>query len=479
MSGPVPRVVKGAVVVAILIVALALRVVEVQRNSTYRPINDAGSYLTLASAIAHTGDYSLSHRPGSGAGGTRGPTAYFAPAYPYFLAAVDLIDGHATRRDGAIHPARISQAILGTMTVALVGLVALELFGATAGLAALILAALYPVAIELSTLLVAENLLTALVLAAVYAGLRVRRARAQKSAYAWIAGAGVLTGLATLTHENAILIVVPLLAAVWRTPAARPAKGAAPAERRAPPAIAAPGLLIATTALIILPWTIRNAVVMHRFIPVSDETGITLVGTYNVASAANHGVPYKWRIFYGIPGERPLIRRASRLTEPQIGDKLQHQALTYISNHPLAPIEAAYHNTLRLFELEGSFAWEASASAVSLPDSDARVGVFSFWILCVLALAGIPTRPVRATPKWIWWVPVLLALSVVLVNVETPRFRAPVDPFLVLLAPAGLSTAAGWVGRRVLGDRAPVGGQAGDPVTAGPAQLIEMRQRLA
>ena len=55
--------------------------------------------------------------------------------------------------------------------------------------------------------------------------------------------------------------------------------------------------------LTILPWTIRNAVVMHHFIPVSDETGITIVGTYNVASAANSQLQYKWRIFYGIPGE--------------------------------------------------------------------------------------------------------------------------------------------------------------------------------
>ena len=33
---------------------------------------------------------------------------------------------------------------------------------------------------------------------------------------------------------------------------------------------------------------------------------------------------------------------------------------------------------------------------------------------------------------------VSVALSVVLVNVETPRFRAPVDPFLALLAACAL-----------------------------------------
>jgi len=36
---------------------------------------------------------------------------------------------------------------------------------------------------------------------------------------------------------------------------------------------------------VVAPWTIRNAVVMHALIPVSDETGGTLAGTYNPVSA--------------------------------------------------------------------------------------------------------------------------------------------------------------------------------------------------
>jgi 4-amino-4-deoxy-L-arabinose transferase-like glycosyltransferase len=459
---------KIAAVAAILALALALRIVQAE-STPYRPINDAGSYLTLASEIAKTGDYSLSHKPGSGAGGTRGPTAYFAPGFPYFLGLVDLIDGHTTRRGPAIQPARVSQAVLGTITVALIGLVALELFGPTAGLIALLLAAVYPVLTELSGTLVAENLFTPLVLAAVYAGLRVRRARTGRSAFGWVAGAGVLTGLATLTHLNGILVLIPLIFAVWTALADGP--------RFKPRALAAPALLISVTALTILPWTIRNAVVMHAFIAVSDETGITLVGTYNVASAANHQVPYKWRIFYGIPGERALVRESSRLTEPQIDERLQTQALHYIGQHPLAPVAVAYHNTLRLFELEGTFAWKASAAATSLTTSTARTGVIGFWILCLLGLAGAFTKLTRAAPKWVWAVPLLLALSVVLVNVETPRFREPVDPFLILLAAAALATVAGRI-RGAL-RRAPVRREAGDPAPARSGQLVEMSQGLA
>jgi hypothetical protein len=74
------------IVGGLLILALALRVARIEASPYYRPVNDAGSYLTLASQIAHTGDYTLSRRPGVGAGGTRGPSAYFPPGYPYLQA---------------------------------------------------------------------------------------------------------------------------------------------------------------------------------------------------------------------------------------------------------------------------------------------------------------------------------------------------------------------------------------------------------
>ena len=400
------------------------------QRSSYRPINDAGSYLTLASGIANTGAYPSSPAPGAGAGGTRGPSAYFPPAYPYFLAAVDLLGGHSSRRDGAIQPARISQAALGTVMVALVGLVAFEALGATVALVALALAAVYPVLIELSAVLVAENLMTVLVLAAVYAILRAGRS---ERPYGWIALAGALTGLATLTHANALVVVAPLIAgAIW--------------ARRT---ISAPALLLAAWAVVLVPWTIRNEHELHRFIPVTDETGITLVGTYNRASAANPQVPYKWRLYYGIPGEGQLVRESSRLTEPQLADRLQHQALHYISAHPFAPLAVLFYNSLRLLELEGSFAWRASSAAISIPGGTAEIGVIAFWALCLLALGGIFTPPMQGAPRWLWAVPALLWLSVALVNAETPRFREPVDPFLILLAACALTTTGRRLAPRV------------------------------
>lgn len=445
---------------ALLVAALGIRIAQVERSPN-RAILDAGSYNRLASEIANTGDYDTGLGPGSGAGGSRGPTAYFPPGYPYFLAAVDLLDGHEAGRRPAVLPERLAQAVLGTVTVGLVGLVALEAFGVAVALWSLAIATFYPVLIELSGTLAAENLLVVFELAAVWAALRVRRAR---HPYRWVAAAGVLTGLATLTHQNGVVLLIPLTLAVWNV---RP--------RWSARALAAPALLIAATVLTIAPWTIRNAVELHHFIPVSDETGITLVGTYNKASASVAALPYKWRLFWAIPADASLKRHAGTFSEPALGDRLLSQATHYIGDHPLAPVAVAYHNTLRLLELEGSYAWHASAGYESIQLGVAQIGVVSFWILCLLALLGVVSAAARRGPRWIWAVPVLFAVSVVFVNVETPRFREPIDPFLILLAGCAL---AGLVSRAARLRGAPVGRGDRPAVPAAGGQLVEMDQRL-
>jgi 4-amino-4-deoxy-L-arabinose transferase-like glycosyltransferase len=414
----------------LVLVAFGLRVGEVQRAS-YRPIGDATSYLQLGSHLATSGGYGVA---GPAAGGTRGPTAYFPPAYPYLIAGVDLLTGQRGSGSGSVEAQRITQAVVGTITVVLIGLIAYELLGMTTALIALTIAAVYPPLIELSTVLDAENLLTMLELAAVYSTLRALRDHGRLR---WLFASGVFIGLATLTHTNGILLLLPLGAAMRHLP------GVGRARHMAGPAA------LATVALLtVLPWVIRDQTVMNRFVPVSDEAGITLAGTYNPSSAAA-SPPYKWQYYANLPEFGALAGRAHHLTEPQLSSQLLGRVGTYIGNHPAAPLAAAYHNTLRLLELGGSFAWRASAAAIGLNAGTARIGVIGFWVVALLALAGAFSPLARRVPMWVWTVPVLMALSVVFVNGETPRFRAPIDPFVILLAACGLASVVEAVAARI------------------------------
>jgi hypothetical protein len=227
----------------------------------------------------------------------------------------------------------------------------------------------------------------------------------------------------------------------------------------------------------IAPWTARNAVELHHFVPVSDETGITLIGTYNATSAATRPVHYKWDLFLKMPEFKALARAAPRYDEVGLSNLLQSRALDYIRAHPFSPVDVGVHNTLRMFELEGSFAWNASFAAIGLRASAARIGVVSFWVLLAVAIAGWFTAVRREAPGWLWAFPVLYWLSITFVNVETPRFREPIDPFLVLLAACAVATAA-HSALRLRG--APVRRRRRAPELAGDdAQLVKMVQRLA
>ena len=101
----------------------------------------------------------------------------------------------------------------------------------------------------------------------------------------------------------------------------------------------------------------------------------------------------------------------------------------------------------------------------------------SFWVLLAVAIAGWFTAVRREAPGWLWAFPVLYWLSITFVNVETPRFREPIDPFLVLLAACAVATAA----HRALRLRgAPVRRRRRAPELAGDdAQLVKMVQGLA
>ncbi len=74
-----------------------------------------------------------------------------------------------------------------------------------------------------------------------------------------------------------------------------------------------------------------------------------------------------------------------------------------------------------------------------IPLAPALVLINSTPLLLVLAAGGALTRAARQAPKWLWLVPVCLWASVFVTSFI--RFRAPIDPFLVMLAALALVDA--------------------------------------
>jgi len=351
--------------------------------------------------------------------------------YPVLLAGVYSLGGHKWKdTHGRILPGRIANALVGTAVVALIGVLCMQLFDRRVALAAMVLAAFYVPLILIGGSLMSEPLFAAFVLGALVAALH-HRAAAHR--HRWAVLAGVLAGLAILTRANAAVILLPLVVAVWDV---RP--------RWSRRALTAPVLVVALAILTVAPWTVRNTVVLGSVVPVTTQLGTSLAGTYNSAAFADTVNPASWRSLRRVPDYQDITRpsRWRQIPEAPMEKKLRAGALHFIENHPGYVAKVAFWNTRRALDLAGLRWSRHTASTISAGPGWADAGVFMFWAVAALAIAGGLTARARRLPLLVLAVPVLLYLSVVFLAFETPRYRTGIDPFIVMLA--ALALVAAW-----------------------------------
>ena len=416
--------------VALIALALVVRLAFIAATPGYVPEHDDRDYDRLACGLVAGEGYTRAGPPVSesrcGDGPTGNPTAFRPPGFPMFLAAVyTASEPIGVERWTA---ARVALALIGTGSVALLGLVAFGLFGRRTAMVAMGLAAVFPPSIVLGGALLSETLFVALMLAAIAAVLADRAAGGERR---WLVAAGVLCGLAVLTRSNAPALILPLAIAVATT-------GAAVRPLRARLGRAA--ALVGIAALVVAPWTIRNAIELDGFAPVTTEAGSALAGTYNDVTRTDPDWPGAW-----LPPARFEELRSTldpvRGDEPEEQRALTRYSLGYMADNPGYVAAVGGRNVWRLGGFAGPDWWHYSGRTLSLPRWTADVSGVVFLVFLALAVAGAFTRAARTAPRWLWLMPVLMVLSVMFVVGET-RFRAPADPFVVLLAALAVSKFA-------------------------------------
>jgi 4-amino-4-deoxy-L-arabinose transferase-like glycosyltransferase len=323
--------------------------------------------------------------------------------------------------------ARVLTALLGTAAVALIALIALRLWGRRAALAAGLLAALYPPSV-LADAPVSEALFVPLVLALVL--LMVARPRPTgRAALAVAVGIGALVGLAALTRANGLALLLPALAWAWRTGLS--------GRRR----LLLAGTAVAATTLVLSPWLVRNAREFDAFVLISTQDGSNLAGTYNSTAARPGPLRGTWVPPALLPEFQPLLR--GNLDEEQINDRLRSEGLDYVGDHPGYPFAVAGLNGLRIFGLgPGHVHVERIAyDEMGIPRRAQPWVRYSVYAMALLAIAGIAaTRRTRRPPLVVWLTPAVLLLNVLIGG--WPRYRVPIDPFLVLFAAAAVAALA-------------------------------------
>jgi 4-amino-4-deoxy-L-arabinose transferase-like glycosyltransferase len=401
----------------IALVAVLLRLGVVLATPHYVPFGDPADYQRHAVSIAAGHGFAPSQlaRPGS-------PSAFRPPAYPYLLGAAYAVAGtHLTL-------GRLIGAALGTLAVLLVAVLGRELAGRRVGLLAGALAAVFPPLIMLGASLPSESLFVPLELAVAVCLVRLVR---RPGELRWALLAGALCGAAALTRTVGILFLLPAVAVAATAGTERLA--------RARTVLAT----LAAAVVVLTPWTIRNAGAFHAFLPLGTQSGFTLVGQYNAESDRDDAFAAVPKMPAQLASLRrrlePLYLRPGSIDEAQLGSKLRGWAGGFAARHPGHVLAATVLDTTRLVDLGRghSFTTSLSYREMGIPSSARRLTTLSVWVALLVAIVGIVAR-VRGRIRfaagrwWLWAIPVL-ALAGTVPVAGSPRYRAPADPFLLLL----------------------------------------------
>jgi 4-amino-4-deoxy-L-arabinose transferase-like glycosyltransferase len=402
---------RAPVLVVLFVTAIAFRTCGAVTAPT-TPVADAADYHQLATGLAEGRGYVNS----SGQ-----ETAWRPPGYPLFLSCIYRFTGPR------VSVAVFVQVVIGALTV-----LALVLFGAMVigwreALIAGFVAAVYPGLVWLPRLLLSENLSLLLLLATLSAAALYMKSRRLW----WLGVVGFVGGLNTLVRGGNLIVLVVLCAAILFVVIRR---------RSPPPRQAALGvfLTLAAFAAVLVPWTVRNYRVLHSFVPVATQEGLTLYASYWPPQKNGRFI---WGTLPGI--EDPEVAVAS-----QLGDEVS--ASRHFQSVTLQRLRAnpGYFFRLipsKMISLLVPLDWEIFPHA----PGETRSINFGYIVVSLLALLGFVALKGSAYPhKWLLWVLPLVILIQAIVFYGSPRFRLPAELIAILLAAVGLSRAYAFLKSR-------------------------------
>jgi len=275
-----------AALVVVLLLGLGLRLGEAWDGRS--PVYDAKAYAAIAANLEAGEGFTV------GAQATQ-PSSNYSPGLPLFVAGLYEVTGGVHER-----LARLVLAAIGTLSVLFAYLIARRL---TAGwkiqrplknrpaggensafaefspaLVAALVVAVYPALLEYQGMLMSEPLAATLLSGGVLAVLWAWNG----AWWRWLLP-GALFGALALTRPEYLGVVVLLAVVVAIRSSCRISPDSEPNRQLGGwrGSLVAAGVMLAAALVVIAPWTLRNAVALDRFVPISTGGGqVLFAGTY-------------------------------------------------------------------------------------------------------------------------------------------------------------------------------------------------------
>jgi 4-amino-4-deoxy-L-arabinose transferase-like glycosyltransferase len=335
------------------------------------------------------------------------PTAEHPPLWPLLLAASSEVGGNGLLAH------RLVGVPVGIATVAILALIGRRLGGDRAGLTVAAIGAAHPLLIAADGSLMSETLYGFWVAAALLLTLRAM----ERPTIARTAALGAAIGLATLTRGEGLILLLLLAAPVaWR--------GAGGMRGR----MALGGAALVAAALVIAPWTIRNASTFDRPVLVSTNDGTVLTG------ANCHDTYHGEDIGFWRTQCRSTFRESD---EAEQSATWRREGIDYARDHAGRLVVVVPVRVMRTWNL-----WNPKQLVEQAEGRDRTVeamGAAVYLLLLPLAIYGGVLLRRRGGPLWVLLVPPLVVTFVSVTAYGYTRFRHTADLAIVVLA--GLAVA--------------------------------------
>ena len=417
---------------ALFALGLALRLIWVFYTDTIPLGGDPHWYYVVAINLAegfgfvsNSGSSLLGEAVGPGE-----PTAFWPPAYSFVLAGlwkvlgIDAASAAGLPSDASLTSAKVLNAVLGALTIPFVYALGRRIFDRRVGLLAAGLFAIFPNAIAWTPLLFPEQLFVLLFVAALW----VLVAFPITSGRSWapLVAFGVLAGLATLTRgQGAVLI--PVAVVYWLTRAGwRPAVGST-------------AIALLAAAAVIAPWTVRNGVALHAFVPISTNSGAALRAGHAPDSTGT--TMWTRDRIDGFRMDQSLYRPD---WEVQGYREYTNRAISYALTHPLRELELARSKVYHVYRSDsGVVPWLTTLGSTPIKPQaleDALVPLFdsAYYALLFVALASVPFWLRRDAGRQLLVSVVLLWTLFHVLFLGEPRYHVPLYPVFSIAAAAGV-----------------------------------------
>jgi 4-amino-4-deoxy-L-arabinose transferase-like glycosyltransferase len=339
------------------------------------------------------------------------PTAFHPIGYPAWLAGIAWaaklvgLDGHLPLLIGLV------QALLGTASVALVYAITVRLFGHRVGVLAAALVACFPNLVFYSALAYSETLYVFGILVAVW--LIVRADWDPGPARPVVLAFGIAVGLSWLVRP--FLLLSPLLLGA----AALRAGSSLRAAARLVVIVGAVGLAI------VVPWTVRNAVKLDAFVPVSTNLGDTL---------CLDNSPGAYGGFRELPPECSPVN--DRRREPERNSENLRFAIRWAIHHPVSEAKLAARRAFYGYRDDHDSLSDLAGESGHFPPTWLRTPLSRLadvYYYVVLALALPAVVRFGRDPKRLFVLLVAGSLAIVpLYLYGLARFHIPLLPFLAI-----------------------------------------------